>query len=392
MAAPVPPPGTPPGVFLYFPKTVTQFDGTTFAVDPRYKIRCHVGHGAQGIICSAIDLQSHSAQEMAVKKLPNALDEVMASKRLLRELRLLRHLRHENLLSLTDIMLPPSTNVLLWKDVYIVSELMDTDLHYVIESGQEITDDHVQFFTAQLLAGIAYLHRCNVVHRDLKPGNILVDRNCKLKICDFGLARSCSKQEDRDSQQLLTMYVTTRWYRAPELLCFNVSYGSPVDMWSVGCIVAELLVRRPLFKGTDPRNQLEQIMRVLGRPSDDDLEAIMNEGAVNYIESLPPSVESLEEKLPNATPPALELIRRLLTFNPAKRITAEEALSHRYVEVYHETTPAQGPEETAMLSEWMTIAGASMLPKEQLQNLIFQEMLYYHPEVMNLHWGAAPPG
>jgi len=276
--------------------------------------------------------------------------------------------------------------------VYIVSELMDTDLHYVIESGQEITDDHVQFFTAQLLAGIAYLHRCNVVHRDLKPGNILVDRNCKLKICDFGLARSCSKQEDRDSQQLLTMYVTTRWYRAPELLCFNVSYGSPVDMWSVGCIVAELLVRRPLFKGTDPRNQLEQIMRVLGRPSDDDLEAIMNEGAVNYIESLPPSVESLEEKLPNATPPALELIRRLLTFNPAKRITAEEALSHRYVEVYHETTPAQGPEETAMLSEWMTIAGASMLPKEQLQNLIFQEMLYYHPEVMNLHWGAAPPG
>jgi serine/threonine protein kinase len=201
------PPGTPPGVFLYFPKTVAQFEGTTFTMDPRYKLRCHVGHGAQGIICSAVDLQSPTGQEVAVKKLTNALDEVMASKRLLRELRLLRHLKHENLLSLTDIMLPPSTNVLLWKDVYIVSELMDTDLHYVIESGQAISDDHIQCFTAQLLEGVGYLHRCNVVHRDLKPGNILVDRNCRLKICDFGLARSCSKQTDRDSQQLLTMCV-----------------------------------------------------------------------------------------------------------------------------------------------------------------------------------------
>ena len=182
-----------------------------------------------------------------MKKLSNALDEVMASKRLLRELRLLRLLRHENLVSLTNIMLPPSTNVLLWKDVYIVSELMDTDLHYVIESGQSLTDDHVQYFTAQLLAGIAYLHRCNVVHRDLKPGNVLVDRNCKLKICDFGLARSCSRQEDRDSQQLLTMYVTTRWYRAPELLCFNVSYGaSPPEPSRVApSVQPDVAPRRP---------------------------------------------------------------------------------------------------------------------------------------------------
>ena len=159
-----------PNGFLNFPKSVCSFDGTTFAVDPRYKIRCRIGQGAQGVICSAIDQHSPDNREMAVKKMPNALDEVMASKRLLRELRLLRHLKHENILSLTDIMLPPSTNVLLWKDVYTVSELMDTDLNYVITSGQEITDDHVQYFTAQLLAGISYLHRCNVVHRDLKVG------------------------------------------------------------------------------------------------------------------------------------------------------------------------------------------------------------------------------
>jgi len=192
---------------------------------------------------------------------------------------------------------------------------------------------------------------------------------------------------------LACRYVTTRWYRAPELLCFNFYYGSPVDMWSVGCILAELHLRRPLFKGTDPRNQLEEIMRVLKRPSDEDLEAIMNEGAVNYIESLPtdsPQGETLEEKLPTATPVALDLIRRLLVFNPTKRATADEALSMPFVQLYRERVPVEVPEETAMLSEWMSIAGTSMLPKEQLQNLIFQEMLHYHPEVMNLHWGAAP--
>lgn len=133
-----------PKPFLMFPKSVCSFDGMTFAVDPRYQIRCRVGQGAQGVICSALDEASADGREVAIKKMPNALEEVMASKRLLRELRLLRHLKHEHIVSLLDIMLPPSTNVLMWKDVYVVSELMDTDLDYVITSGQEITDDHVQ--------------------------------------------------------------------------------------------------------------------------------------------------------------------------------------------------------------------------------------------------------
>ena len=145
--------------FYLFPKSICTSNGVTFAVDPRYIIRSHVGQGAQGVIWSAVDTHSPMQHEVAVKKMPNALDEVLAAKRLLRELRLLRHLRHQNIISLTDIMLPPSTNVLLWKDVYVVYDLMDTDLDYVIKSGQEISEDHVQYFTSQLLAGIAYLHR-----------------------------------------------------------------------------------------------------------------------------------------------------------------------------------------------------------------------------------------
>ena len=392
-------PGTPPGVFLFFPKTVTQFDGTSFSVDPRYQIRCHVGHGAQGIICSAVDMQSPTSAEIAVKKIPNALDETIASKRLLRELRLLRNLKHPNILSVIDVMLPPSTNVLLWKDVYMVSELMDTDLNYVIESGQTITTEHVQCFTYQLLCGISYIHSYNVVHRDLKPGNVLVDQNCQLKICDFGLARSCANgsERDSDSQQLLTMYVTTRWYRAPELLCFNVTYGSPVDMWSVGCILAELLGRQPLFKGSDPRHQLAEIVRVLGRPNEEDMASMVNEGAASYFDTLdaqPAAIEPLEERLQGADEAAIDLLRQLLAFNPHKRATADTALTHRFLApFYHASAHASAsPEDQSRINaELRNIAGASALPKEQLQNLIFQEMLHYHPEVMNLHWGAAQP-
>jgi len=383
-----------PKPFLMFPKSVCSFDGMTFAVDPRYQIRCRVGQGAQGVICSALDEASADGREVAIKKMPNALEEVMASKRLLRELRLLRHLKHEHIVSLLDIMLPPSTNVLMWKDVYVVSELMDTDLDYVITSGQEITDDHVQYFTAQLLSGVAYLHRCSVVHRDLKPGNVLVDRNCRLKICDFGLARSCAKQADADSNQLMTMYVTTRWYRAPELLCFNTAYSEAVDMWSVGCIVAELFSRKPIFKGSDPLNQLEQVVRLIGPPSQEDLEAVMNEGALQYLEALPAehrSSASLETAIPTATPLAFDLIRKLLTFAAATRLSAAEALAHPYLAEYADDLSHvnRESEPAALQSEWLTITGVSTLPKEQLQNLIFQEMLHFHPEVIGCYWGAS---
>jgi len=206
--------------FIEFPKKVFTLQSHAFVVDPQYTVEAFVGQGAQGIICAAQRTKGNTSQQVAIKKIPNVLDEIVSCKRLLRELRLLRHLQHENLPQLIDIMLPPSSNVLRWKDAYIVTDLMDTDLLYILKSGQEFTDDHVQYLTFQLLSGLSYLHSANVVHRDLKPSNLLVNRNCDLKICDFGLARSCASTPE-DDQQMLTMYVTTRWYRAPELLCLN---------------------------------------------------------------------------------------------------------------------------------------------------------------------------
>jgi len=373
--------------FIEFPKKVFTLQSHAFVVDPQYTVEAFVGQGAQGIICAAQRTKGHTSQQVAIKKIPNVLDEIVSCKRLLRELRLLRHLQHENLPQLIDIMLPPSSNVLRWKDAYIVTDLMDTDLLYILKSGQEFTDDHVQYLTFQLLSGLSYLHSANVVHRDLKPSNLLVNRNCDLKICDFGLARSCASTPE-DDQQMLTMYVTTRWYRAPELLCLNTMYGSPVDIWSAGCIIAEMILRRPLLPGRDFKDQLRLIIELVGMPSEDELKKIENLGAINFLNTMGPhAVRRIDHQLPACNPQVLFLLNRMLSFDPAKRVTAQEGLQYPYLASYVEE--AQQPAVPPEPGEWAASIGSGAVPKEYLQNLIFQEMLHFHPETISLPWGAA---
>lgn len=138
-----------------------------------------------------------------------------------------------------------------FNDIYIVTEFMETDLHRVIYSRQDLTDEHIQYFVYQILRGLLYMHSANVIHRDLKPGNILVNKNCDLKICDLGLARGYETEEEfkTEYQTVLFRYVVTRWYRAPEVILNASEYSKAVDIYSVGCILAELLGRTPLFPG-----------------------------------------------------------------------------------------------------------------------------------------------
>ncbi|CAN0144495.1 unnamed protein product, partial [Phaeothamnion confervicola] len=166
------------------------------------------------------------------------------AKRVLRELKLLRHFTlHENIVSILDIMLHPQ-DTLDFRDLYIVTNLMESDLDRIIASSQALTDQHHQYFLYQMLRGLKYIHSANVLHRDMKPSNLLVNANCDLAICDFGLARGV----DLEFEDELTEYVVTRWYRAPELLVDSPHYGKTVDIWSVGCIFAEMLSRRPFFQ------------------------------------------------------------------------------------------------------------------------------------------------
>ena len=136
------------------------------------------------------------------------------------------------------------------------TKLMECDLDRIVSSSQSLSDAHIQYFVYQILRGLLYIHSANVLHRDLKPSNLLVNSNCDLAICDFGLARGVVDDET------LTEYVVTRWYRAPELLTEAQYYGPAVDVWSVGCILAELLGRRPLFQGKDYMHQLKDTLEI----------------------------------------------------------------------------------------------------------------------------------
>ncbi|XP_019085018.1 PREDICTED: mitogen-activated protein kinase 5-like, partial [Camelina sativa] len=201
-----------------------------------------------GIVFSAaVDSETH--EEIAIKKIGKAFDNKVDAKRTLREIKLLRHLEHENVVVIKDIIRPAKKEDFV--DVYIVFELMDTDLHQIIRSDQSLNDDHCQYFLYQILRGLKYIHSANVLHRDLKPSNLLLNSNCDLKITDFGLARTTSETE------LMTEYVVTRWYRAPELLLNSSEYTYAIDVWSVGCIFAEIMTREPLFPGKDYVHQLK---------------------------------------------------------------------------------------------------------------------------------------
>jgi len=150
-----------------------------------------------------------------------------------------------------------------YEDIYIITDLMETDLHRVIYSRQDLSDEHIQYFLYQILRGLHMIHSANVMHRDLKPSNILVNKDCDLKICDLGLARGYE-----DEHELKTEYVITRWYRSPEVILKASKYTKAVDIWSVGCIFAELLGRTPLFPGEDYLDQIQRTIAVLGTPSD----------------------------------------------------------------------------------------------------------------------------
>eukprot|EP00898_Chlorokybus_atmophyticus_P004650 jgi/Chlat1/5186/Chrsp33S05042 len=342
---------------------------TMFEIDVRYTPIKPIGKGAYGVVCSAKD--TLTGEKCAIKKISNAFENVTDARRTLREIKLLRHLYHENIIGIKDIMKP--TMRADFNDVYIVYELMDTDLHQIIRSSQPLSDDHCQYFIYQLLRGLKYIHSANVLHRDLKPSNLLLNASCDLKICDFGLARTGS------DKGFMTEYVVTRWYRAPELLLSCEEYTAAIDVWSVGCIFAELLARKPLFPGKDYIHQLKLIINLIGTPSEAEMEFIQSNKAKTYIRSLPVCQRvDLRKLFPRANELAVDLIDKMLVFDPSKRITVQEALEHPYLASLHDVTvepSADGAFEFDFEEE--------DLKEEHLRQKVYEEILYFHPELLD---------
>ncbi|KAB1258130.1 Mitogen-activated protein kinase 15 [Camelus dromedarius] len=343
-------------------------------VAQRYLLKRRLGKGAYGIVWKAVDRRT--GEVVAIKKIFDAFRDKTDAQRTFREIMLLQEFgNHPNIIRLLDVIQAEND-----RDIYLVFEYMDTDLHAVICKGTVLKDTHKRYIFYQLLRATKFIHSGCVIHRDQKPSNVLLDASCSVKLCDFGLARSLSSLPEGPEGQALTEYVATRWYRAPEVLLSSSWYTPGVDMWSLGCILGEMLRGRPLFPGTSTLHQLELILGTIPPPSEEgervcrDLLALSSSYSASVVPPLGSRPrQTLDALLPADTPPeALDLLKRLLVFAPDKRLSAAQALQHPYVQ--SPGLPSPAPALLAPLRfhcparEW-TLEAAVQLPVHKVAQL-----------------------
>lgn len=283
-----------------------------------------IGTGAYGTVYRARNRTNNTY--VALKKIRVSLTEDGIPMNTLREIGLLKQLdshEHPNIVRLLDICHGQrSENELV---MFLVFEHVDQDLASFIEkwanSKAKLSNDKIRNISREILSGVDFLHSQRIVHRDLKPQNILVTQNCHVKLADFGLAKTY------DFEMRLTTVVVTLWYRSPEVL-LGQSYATPVDIWSIGCIMAELFMLKPLFCGTSEGDQLSKIFQILGKPHENEWPA--TNVFINYNSFEVKNKIEIRTLIPNICDNAFDLIMRMLTFNPYKRVCALEALNHEY--------------------------------------------------------------
>ena len=351
--------------------------GSRFELPDQYEIIDPVGSGAYGVVVAAKDKAEESENNLvAIKKIEKAFEHKVFALRTLRELKIMRLLDHENVLSVKTILNPGSLEA--FKEIYVVTELMETDLAQIIKSNQVLSDEHTQFFVYQILRGLKYIHSCGILHRDLKPRNLLVNSNCDLKICDFGLARANIPQLMTSSAQM-TDYIATRWYRAPEVILSWKQYTAAIDVWSVGCILAELIRRKPLLPATSEQEQMHMITELVGNPDSKLINMIEDEDNRTFMMQLPKRRgQDFKEIFKGASnPDAIDLVKRMLIFDPTKRITIEEALAHPYMKNLHYEEDEPTGESVPPFDFDFELYS---LKTNEYKELIYNEIQLYHSE------------
>lgn len=323
-------------------------ESVDFRVPGNLQLMKSLGSGSYGAVAAFWDVNSN--QRVAVKKVPDALSDLSSGMRALREIRVLSSTNHDNIVKMRYFYCDECSSRC---DVYIIQECVDIDLHSVIrKSGHDLTEKHHKYILYGTLRGLTYLHNMDVAHRDLKPANILVNSDCSVKICDFNLSRGGMEAHFGRSTRLaqaehaeLSGYVCTRWYRAPEVMLFKGRYGKPADLWSLGCIVCELLSSKAIFKGKNSNDQIRQIVNVIGSPPKEDLEGrSFHTGIPKLLRSLSTvHAKSWLTVLPGASGESINVIDRLLKFSPEKRITAKECLRQPYFSRLYRTWHEGGP-------------------------------------------------
>ena len=340
---------------------VKKINGENFALPEYYRLTKSIGKGAFGFVCAAevaVPSTENSCDEVvhiAVKKVPKCLADLRSSKKILRELRIMQHLcAHPNIISLRDALIT-RIHRSAPEDLYICTERFPSDLFHLIYSKLKLDESHHQFLMWQLLCGLKYMHTAGIVHRDLKPSNLLVNNACDLCICDFGLARSL----DVENQSLrcgsdvngsgthqqnteMSQNVATRWYRAPEILLGSCKYDESVDLWSAGCVLYEIICKRPLFLGKNDVEQILQIFQLNGAPAPNDIMWYAPEEVVLWVGRQEKFAgKSAQEAFgPKCSPMAIDLLSKLLRSNPKERITLDQAMQHPYLSEYNDPDEA----------------------------------------------------
>lgn len=336
-----PPPATRPGPARPAPPAdgVTNQSGVpSIRGSDEFDKIVQVGEGTYGSVYKAKDRLTNEL--VAMKKIRMTNEKEGFPITAIREIKLLRDMEHENVVKLKEVVSSKETKENRGKgSVYIVFEFMDHDLMGLMDTANmQFKIDQIKCFTKQLLAGMHYCHKRGIMHRDIKGSNLLINNAGILKLGDFGLSRTFN---EKDIQYRYTNRVVTLWYRPPELLLGAVVYGPAIDMWGVGCIMAELLMRGPLFPGKNDKDQMDKVFELCGTPNDDIWPGCSALPYYNLVQK--PEKERLPDRLVHKfaqkqlDEKAVDLLRKLLTMDPAKRISAGEALDHDWF--WHDPMP-----------------------------------------------------
>ena len=384
-------------------QAITKNGKTDVIVSSDYTVDKTIGSGTYGTVVRAHSVADDTPCALKQITMPRFVEstrpkhlsdyEIVAC-RTLREIRILKFLQSSiksaalevpYFINLRDVLQMPAVGS---PRISIVMQLLQSDLHTVLRNPkQELTEDHVQFIMYDLLRACYFLHSAGIAHRDIKPQNILVNDNCDTVLCDFGLAREISEND-------MTVYVETRWYRAPELIMGHSFYNDKVDIWSLGCVMAEMLLdrrqRTPLWRGANAKDQIDKIIFTMGVPSEASVEKLGPSTAKSYLtrmraHPMVPKLPELCKKLPRGTnADAIDLLNKMLSVLPEDRISARECLAHPFFrDIRDEATEHCCPsvyedQDLEFVYDWSIPQNEK---KMRLEKHLYEEMLKFHPEL-----------